>query len=80
MITNPNTPNTNIETTPPKNEKINPISTAFGAYGNTIGQSNAGFELGTNLFEIPLNAGTISLSTNLTPFWISINPAAKVNA
>ena len=62
IITNPKDPIIAIETTPPKNEHINPISTAFCAYGNTIGQSSAGFEFGTNLLDIPLNAGTISNS------------------
>ena len=80
IITSPIAPSANIEINPPMKELINPINTAFGAYANTIGQSNAGLEFGTNLSEIPLNAGTISARTNLTPFCININPAEKVNA
>jgi len=36
-----------ILTKPPTKLEIKPIRTAFGAYGYTIGQSKAGFELGT---------------------------------
>ena len=57
----------NIPTIPPTNDTRKPISTAFGAYGNTTGQSIAGFAFGTNLSAIPLNAGTISAKIIRTP-------------
>ena len=37
----------NNETIPPTKEQKNPIKTALGANGNTIGQSSAGFAFGT---------------------------------
>ena len=52
---------------PPIKEVKKPINTAFGAYGNKIGQSKAGFALGTSFSEIPLNAGTISAINIRTP-------------
>ena len=57
----------NNPTIPPTKLDKNPISTAFGAYGNTTGQSIAGFAFGTSFIAIPLNAGNISASINLTP-------------
>ena len=56
-----------ILTKPPTKLEIKPIRTAFGAYGYTIGQSKAGFELGTRRSEIPLNAGTISPKMRTNP-------------
>ena len=57
----------NMPITPVIKLTKNPISTAFCAYGKTIGQSNAGLELGTSFSEIPLNAGTISAKIKRTP-------------
>ena len=59
--------NTNMPKTPAAKLLKKPTNTAFGAYGNTTGQSKAGFAFGTNLSEIPLNAGTISAITIRTP-------------
>lgn len=66
-----------ILTKPPTKLEIKPIRTAFGAYGYTIGQSKAGFELGTRRSEIPLNAGTISPKMRRTPAKITNTPAAN---
>lgn len=69
-----------ILTIPPAKLEKKPIKTALGAYGKIIGQSNAGFALGTSFSEIPLNAGTISASIKRTPDKITNTPAAKVPA
>ena len=67
IIASPNVGKTNIAIIEPIVVVINPKITAFGLYGNKTGQSNAGTASGTNFIAIPLNAGTISPSNNLTP-------------
>ncbi len=78
MITEPVSARITMPTIPPAKLEKNPIKTAFGAYGNTIGQSRAGLEFGTSFVEIPLNAGTISAKTRRTPERMINTPAAKV--
>jgi len=55
------------DSSPPANEAMKPMSTAFGANGNTIGQSRAGTAPGTTFFEMPSNAGTSSARMVRTP-------------
>lgn len=71
-------PRMNNPTIPPKKEIRNPIKTAFGAYGYTTGQSNAGFAFGTSFSAIPRNAGTISLIIRRTPDKMIYTPPAKL--
>lgn len=78
ITTPPNKNKTNIPITPTMKLTKKPINTAFCAYGKTIGQSNAGFVLGTSFSEIPLNAGTISAKIKRTPVKIINTPAANV--
>jgi hypothetical protein len=61
-------------------EAIKPIITAFGAKGNTTGQSTAGREPLINFSAIPLKAGVSSAINILTPIKITSTPAAKVKA
>ena len=72
-------PRTNNPTIPPKNDTRNPINTAFGAYGNTTGQSIAGLAFGTIFSAIPRNAGTISPMIKRTPLKMIYTPPAKLN-
>lgn len=59
---------------------INPIITAFGAYGNTVGTSSAGREPGIYFSEMITNAAVISAKNIRTPD-INIDiPATNVNA
>ena len=57
----------NMDSVPTKKLTKKPINTALGAYGKTIGTSNAGLESGTSFLAIPWNAGTISANTIRTP-------------
>jgi hypothetical protein len=68
----------NIEIIPAAKLDKKPTMTAFGAYGNTAGQSSAGLASCTTLSAIPLNAGTISAMSIRTPANTTYTPAANV--
>lgn len=80
IILRPNRGKKNIEMRPAIKLEKNPMTTALGANGNTVGQSRAGMAFGTALSAIPLNAGTISAKSIRTPASTTYTPAAKVIA
>lgn len=67
IIANPNSGSMNMAITVPIVVVTKPAVTALGAYGNSTGQSNAGFAFGTIFNAIPRKAGTISASSKRTP-------------
>jgi len=77
---NPTTGRMNIDRSPAMKLNKNPMITAFGANGKTIGQSKAGFVFGAIFSATPLNAGTISAISIRTPARIMYTPAANVIA
>ena len=70
-----------MDSVPTKKLTKKPINTALGAYGKTIGTSNAGLESGTSFLAIPWNAGERFLPIPFEPPWRTItNPAVNVPA